>query len=50
MSPSWSTAPDDYPRYLREPGPPGAVWLKTVPSSLKTFNFSYATSPCAVKA
>lgn len=39
---SWSTAPDDYPGYLREPGPPGAVWLKLVPRKLSPFNFSYA--------
>ena len=47
---SWSTAPDDYPGYLRESGPPGAVWLKIKPTSLKTFNFSYAGSPYAPKA
>lgn len=46
----WSTAPDDYPGYLREPGPPGAVWLKIKPTMLKTFNFSYAGSPYAPKA
>jgi nitroimidazol reductase NimA-like FMN-containing flavoprotein (pyridoxamine 5'-phosphate oxidase superfamily) len=38
---SWSTAPDDYPGYLREPGPPGAVWLKLTPKKLLPFNFSY---------
>jgi nitroimidazol reductase NimA-like FMN-containing flavoprotein (pyridoxamine 5'-phosphate oxidase superfamily) len=44
---SWSTAPDDYPGYLREPGPPGAVWLKIKPTTLKTFNFSYVGGPFA---
>jgi nitroimidazol reductase NimA-like FMN-containing flavoprotein (pyridoxamine 5'-phosphate oxidase superfamily) len=44
---SWSTAPDDYPGYLREPGPPGAVWLKIKPTTLKTFNFSYVDGPFA---
>jgi nitroimidazol reductase NimA-like FMN-containing flavoprotein (pyridoxamine 5'-phosphate oxidase superfamily) len=47
---AWSTAPDDYPGYLREPGPPGAVWLKIEPTSLRTFNFSYATGPYAAGA
>lgn len=46
---SWSTAPDNYPGYLQEPGPPGAVWLKIKPTSLKTFNFSYANGPYAAK-
>lgn len=46
----WSTAPDDYPGYLRDPGPPGAVWLKLKPTTLKTFNFSYADSAYAPKA
>ena len=45
----WSSAPDDYPGYLREPGPPGAVWLKIKPTTLKTFNFSYANSVYAPK-
>ena len=43
----WSKAPDDYPGYLREPGPPGAVWLKIKPTLFKAFNFSYANSPYA---
>ena len=38
---SWSSAPDDYRGYLREPGPPGAVWLKLKPKKLLPFNFSY---------
>ena len=37
----WSTKPDDYPGYLREPGPPGAVWLKLAPRKLLPFNFSF---------
>jgi hypothetical protein len=44
---SWSNSPDDYPAYLREPGPPGAVLLRMEPVWLKTFNFSYADSPYA---
>ena len=43
----WSKAPDDYSGYLREPGPPGAVWLKIKPKMFKLFNFSYASSPYA---
>lgn len=43
----WSTSPDDYPAYLREPGPPGAVLLRMEPRWLKTFNFSYAGSEFA---
>lgn len=46
---SWSTSPDDYPGYLREPGPPGAVWLKIKPTMLRGMNFSYAGSPYAPK-
>lgn len=42
---SWSRAPDDYPGFLREPGPPRAVWLKIEPTWLKTFNFSYGDGP-----
>lgn len=38
---SWSTTPDDYPGYLRDPGPPGAVWLKLKPAKVLTFNFSF---------
>jgi nitroimidazol reductase NimA-like FMN-containing flavoprotein (pyridoxamine 5'-phosphate oxidase superfamily) len=38
---SWSTKPDDYPGYVREPGPPGAQWLKLKPRKLLPFNFSY---------
>ena len=38
---NWSTKPDDYPGYLREPGPPGAVWLKLTPRKLLPFNFSF---------
>lgn len=44
---SWSTSPDNYPAYLQEPGPPGAVWLKIKPAKLLTFNFSYENSPFA---
>lgn len=40
----WSTTPTDYPSYLREPGPEGAVWLKLKPRKLLTFNFSYVNS------
>lgn len=42
---TWSAAPDDYPGYLREPGPPGAKWLKLHPKKLLPFNFSYAERP-----
>jgi hypothetical protein len=41
---SWSSAPDDYRGYLRDAGPPGAVWLKVKPASMKLFNFSYQKS------
>ncbi|MET0984469.1 MAG: pyridoxamine 5'-phosphate oxidase family protein [Steroidobacteraceae bacterium] len=41
---SWSTNPDDYPGYLRPPGPPGASWLKLKPRKLLPFNFSYQRS------
>lgn len=44
---SWSTAPDNYPGYLQDPGPPGAVWLKIEPKKFLTFNFSYENSPYA---
>ena len=46
---AWSTSPDNYPGYVSEPGPPGAVWLRIEPTFLKTFNFSYARSPYAPK-
>ena len=42
---AWSTAPDDYPGYLREPGPPGAAWLKMKPKKLLPFNFSFQKKP-----
>lgn len=38
---SWSSEPDDYRGYLRDDGPPGAVWLKIKPTTFKPFNFSY---------
>lgn len=44
---TWSTAPDDYPGYLRGDGPPGAVLLRLEPTWLKTFNYSYANSEFA---
>ena len=37
----WSTTPDDYPGYLRDGGPPGAVWLKLNAKKVLTFNFSF---------
>lgn len=46
---SWSTAPTDYTSFVRERGPPGAVWLMIKPKVLKAFNFSYASSPFAAK-
>ena len=38
---TWSTKPDDYPGYLRDGGPPGAVWLRLRPEKVLTFNFSF---------
>lgn len=38
---AWSTKPDDYPGYLRAPGPPGAQWLRLKPRKFLPFNFSY---------
>lgn len=38
---SWSSKPDDYRAYLREPGPPGIQWLKLKPRKLRPFNFSF---------
>jgi nitroimidazol reductase NimA-like FMN-containing flavoprotein (pyridoxamine 5'-phosphate oxidase superfamily) len=38
---SWSSAPDDYRGYLRDPGPPGLSWLKLKPAKFLPFNFSY---------
>ena len=37
----WSTKPDDYQAYIRDDGPPGAVFLKINPKRLLTFNFSF---------
>jgi nitroimidazol reductase NimA-like FMN-containing flavoprotein (pyridoxamine 5'-phosphate oxidase superfamily) len=39
---SWSDAPDDYRGYLRDGGPPGAVFLRVEPRKLTAMNFSYA--------
>jgi nitroimidazol reductase NimA-like FMN-containing flavoprotein (pyridoxamine 5'-phosphate oxidase superfamily) len=39
---SWSDAPDDYRGYLRDDGPPGAVFLRLQPAKLTALNFSYA--------
>jgi nitroimidazol reductase NimA-like FMN-containing flavoprotein (pyridoxamine 5'-phosphate oxidase superfamily) len=44
---TWSTAPTDYPGYLRDGGPPGAVWLKIRPKKFVAYNFSYLHSPYA---
>ncbi len=38
---TWSTKPDDYPGYLRDGGPPGAVWLRLKPKRILAFNFSF---------
>ena len=45
----WSSSPTDYPGFIRDGGPPGAVWLKIKPRKLLTFNFSYSHSPYAPK-
>jgi hypothetical protein len=37
----WSTSPADYPSFIQNSGPQGAVWLKLMPRKLLTFNFSY---------
>lgn len=42
---TWSSEPDDYRAYLREPGPPGISWLKLKPRKLLPFNFSYKHRP-----
>jgi hypothetical protein len=44
---TWSTAPTDYRGYLRDGGPPGAVWLKITPKKFVAYNFSYSHSPYA---
>jgi Pyridoxamine 5'-phosphate oxidase len=38
---AWSSEPDDYRGYLREPGPPGITWLKLTPRRLIAQNFSF---------
>jgi hypothetical protein len=44
---TWSSSPTDYPGFLRDGGPPGAVWLKIKPRKFVTYNFSYTNSPYA---
>ena len=39
---SWSDSPDDYRSYLRDGGPPGAVFLRLQPAKVTALNFSYA--------
>ena len=46
----WSTSPTDYPGFLRNGGPPGAIWLKIKPKKMQVFNFSYTSGPYAAKA
>lgn len=41
---SWSDSPDDYRGYLRDGGPPGAVFLRLEPAKMTALNFSYARS------
>jgi Pyridoxamine 5'-phosphate oxidase len=40
----WSSAPDDYRGYLRQPGPPGISWIHLTPRKLLTFDFSYRSA------
>jgi len=44
---SWSSEPDDYRGYLREPGPPGCSWLKLKPRKLLPFNFNFKNGPAS---
>ena len=39
---AWSDSPDDYRSYLRDGGPPGAVFLRLEPVKMTALNFSYA--------
>ena len=41
----WSSSPTDYPGFIWDGGPPGAVWLRVKPKKLQVFNFSYTNSP-----
>ena len=45
----WSNSPTDYPGFVRDGGPPGAVLLKLKPKKLVANNFSYTRSPFAAK-